>query len=56
MPLQQLTLTQLTLTLNFFRTNNALITTRNKYTANDVSCLRMSMISYVLNVAERPID
>jgi len=45
-PLQQLFLT---LNPDFSCTNNLPFTTRNKYIANNVSCLRTSAISYVLN-------
>jgi len=31
-------------------TNNAPFATGNKYTANDLSCLKLSLISYVLDV------
>jgi len=39
----------LTLSPNSFCTNKAPFATENKSTANDVTRLRMSMISYVLN-------
>jgi len=51
-PLRQLTL-NLTLTLRYPnpipKPNSAQLATGNKRTTNGVSCLKMSLISYVLN-------